>query len=276
MSDRVQPGGRVDEQVYEKFKQFVRDRHGTTRGVLGEELEKAMRQRMNAERGNDQLTRIENDVATIKAQLAEIEADGGETVSRTPHEPSGPRPTPSDGENTHARPESPTTHGAHEPRDRPDHDADRDPADTRGDSQATREAEDEDESDDDGHGLDPEDLDLVIPDERPAENAARVRKVGYLVGLALERFSTGFMGRDHLRELIRDEFGFGDRTLTEYEERLVERLGAKAHPHNPDDLLVFGEAIERVREQVREQAETEAQREQERLENGRTARQDKS
>lgn len=85
MSDRVQPGGRVDKQTYEDFREYVRRQHGQVRGNLGRELEKAMEDRMNLSHGPEPIQRIEDDVATIKAMLADAEADGGSTP-RTPSE----------------------------------------------------------------------------------------------------------------------------------------------------------------------------------------------
>jgi hypothetical protein len=92
MGKRVQPGGRVDEATYEKFRDFVEQQHGAVRGNLGRELEKAMRNRMKDANRKDSMTRIEDDVATIKAMLAEAEADGGVVA-----------PTPSEASDTHAR-----------------------------------------------------------------------------------------------------------------------------------------------------------------------------
>jgi hypothetical protein len=79
MGERIQPGGRVDRETYEQFKQFVKNQYGSVRGNLGRELEKAMSERMSAAKGPDTLTRIENDVATIKAVVADAEHDGGES-----------------------------------------------------------------------------------------------------------------------------------------------------------------------------------------------------
>lgn len=42
MSKPVKIGPRVDPDVYERFKQWVAEKHGKTRGVTGDELEKAM------------------------------------------------------------------------------------------------------------------------------------------------------------------------------------------------------------------------------------------
>lgn len=92
MGNQVQPGAKVDEETYERFRQFVQDNHGKTRGSLGDELERAMKQRMEDANGPDRLARIENDLATLKAQLADAESDGGTAA-----------PTPETGRNTHAR-----------------------------------------------------------------------------------------------------------------------------------------------------------------------------
>lgn len=92
MGKQVQPGAKVDEQTYERFRQFVQDNHGKTRGSLGDELERAMKQRMEDANGPDRLARIENDLATLKAQLADTESDGGTAA-----------PPPAAGRNTHAR-----------------------------------------------------------------------------------------------------------------------------------------------------------------------------
>jgi len=77
MGEKKQPGCRVDKELYERFVQWAKQKSGRERGVAGRELEKAMRDRMNADNGPDELARIENDVAHIKAMLAEG-TDGGE------------------------------------------------------------------------------------------------------------------------------------------------------------------------------------------------------
>lgn len=253
MSERVQPGGRVDRRTYEDFKQFVRDRHGTTRGVLGEELENAMRKHMSNERGDDQLTRIESDVASVKAMLAASEADGGELVPVTSHEPSGPCPTPSDSQNTHARLDSQATHTAHEPSEPVVPEADRaDPTETDAD-ESDEQADEDAEQNENVPALDREALDLDIPADRPAPNSATERKVAYLAGVVLDSFDTGYVGVSDLRKNIRAEYEFGDRTVEKYVERLVNRLDMKRHPENYG-LLVYGAAIEQVQEQARAEA----------------------
>jgi len=98
MAERIQPGGRVDKEIYEQFRSFVQRHHGQVRGALGEELENAMQERMNGVERGDRLTRIEEDVATIKGILAE--SDGGQN-------PPDSTPVPDlRSEKTHARAES--------------------------------------------------------------------------------------------------------------------------------------------------------------------------
>lgn len=97
MSDKVQPGGRIDRDVWERFTEWVEDKHGRTRGVTGKELEDALENHISGSNPTEPIHRIENDVATVKAQIARLEdavvdADGGEAV--TP-------PRPSSDVNTH-------------------------------------------------------------------------------------------------------------------------------------------------------------------------------
>lgn len=94
MSDRKQPTP-IDEDVYGSFVDFVEDVHGSTRGHLRTEIENALREYQRSfYDGDDRLARIENDVATIKAMMAEADGDGGETI---------PDPAASDGSDTRAR-----------------------------------------------------------------------------------------------------------------------------------------------------------------------------
>lgn len=86
MGDQTQPTP-IDSELYERLKRHTEKKHGQTRGVLREELETAIRNHVEADMPTDSLSRIENDVAHIKAQLAEAESDGGETIpdpARTP------------------------------------------------------------------------------------------------------------------------------------------------------------------------------------------------
>jgi len=89
--DTTQPTP-IDKQEYEAFKNFVRDLHGKTRGHLSSEIENALREYRKSASGPDRLTRIENDLATLKANIIEAESDGGAVAS-----------TPSDDSNTRTR-----------------------------------------------------------------------------------------------------------------------------------------------------------------------------
>ena len=88
MGKKKKIGVRIDGELWERFKNWVEQEHGRTRGVTADEVENALRNHLAADNPRDPLARIENDVATIKAQLAE--SDGGEVVP----EPCGP-PSPS-------------------------------------------------------------------------------------------------------------------------------------------------------------------------------------
>lgn len=68
LSERVQIGVEVDAAVWQRFRNDVQDRHGKVRGVLGDEVETALRERLGEEtmpeirQLQDQLTRIEHHV----------------------------------------------------------------------------------------------------------------------------------------------------------------------------------------------------------------------
>ena len=84
-NDEIQPT-RIDKDEYLAFKQWVQDTFGKTRGHLSTEIENALREYRQPDNEAESLTRIEQDIATIKAQLADAEADGG--VDATPAAPS--------------------------------------------------------------------------------------------------------------------------------------------------------------------------------------------
>jgi len=86
-NDEIQPT-RIDKEEYLRFKQWVQDVHGKTRGHLSTEIENALREYRQSDDAAEPLTRIEQDIATIKAQLADAEADGG-VVASTPDHSSG-------------------------------------------------------------------------------------------------------------------------------------------------------------------------------------------
>jgi hypothetical protein len=93
--EKRQIGVKVDQDVWQRFRQNVKDRHGSVRGVLGIEVENALIDYIESERADDRLARIEDDVATIVGVLSEREqtnSDGGSTL-----------PSASSSESTRAR-----------------------------------------------------------------------------------------------------------------------------------------------------------------------------
>lgn len=74
--EQVQPT-RISEDEYTRFKQYVQDVHGSTRGHLSTEIENALREYRQPDDAGEPLVRIEQDIATIKARLADAESDGG-------------------------------------------------------------------------------------------------------------------------------------------------------------------------------------------------------
>ena len=71
----------ISAEEYQRFKQWVQDTHGTTRGHLSTEIENALREYRQPSNDRDVLHRIESDVATIMAQVVDGEADGGTDLS---------------------------------------------------------------------------------------------------------------------------------------------------------------------------------------------------
>jgi len=100
--EEIQPT-RISKDEYVRFKQYVQDVHGKTRGHLSTEIENALREYRQPDNSAEPIQRIEQDIATIKAQLADGMSDGG-TVP----------PTPSADPDTHARAD--TKPAANQPR----------------------------------------------------------------------------------------------------------------------------------------------------------------
>lgn len=73
----------IDEAEYEAFRQFVKDIHGSVRGNLRTELENALREYRTKDR-DDRLRRIEDDIATLVATVAEPGTDGGSVAPTQP------------------------------------------------------------------------------------------------------------------------------------------------------------------------------------------------
>jgi len=88
MSDRVQIGPNIDRDLWERFRKDVQERKGQVRGVLGDELENALRQYLseNNELDSDErLRRIENRLARMEDNQGLVPADGGDPDSSDEH-----------------------------------------------------------------------------------------------------------------------------------------------------------------------------------------------
>lgn len=80
MSDRVQVGARVDAALWEEFRDRVENRHGQTRGSLGDELENAIRNYIHfgADKSvPDQLAEMNARLQRLEAEAGTASADGG-------------------------------------------------------------------------------------------------------------------------------------------------------------------------------------------------------
>jgi len=102
MGSRKKIGVEVDEDLWERFKNYVQDVHGRTRGVTAAELEKAIENHISGQYPTDKIHVIENDVATTKALVADlreqlVESDGGEIAIPDPVDDPAPTPSTDDG-----------------------------------------------------------------------------------------------------------------------------------------------------------------------------------
>lgn len=86
-NDKTQPGTRISSNVWKQFRQDVQERKGAVNGYLGQELENALLEYMNASDGgdtHDRLTEIEKEVRDIRTLLEqETETKTNSGVSST-------------------------------------------------------------------------------------------------------------------------------------------------------------------------------------------------
>jgi len=82
---RKKVGVRVDESLWNEFRENVKSRKGQTRGVLGDELENAIREYIRDDAQPIQ-RRINSRLSRIERELGVAEADGGsDTFDGTEH-----------------------------------------------------------------------------------------------------------------------------------------------------------------------------------------------
>ena len=239
MSERVQPGAEVPKETYEKFKTFVKNRHGTLRGNLGSALDRAMQDYMKTRDGAGPAERIEQDLATVNKNVAEnrellrelaqavegVEADGGAYTLSTAG-------------TTH-------THRSEPKSSQP--------------NATTDETEDESEGDDsDGDEND-------APDDPPHPKASRSRKAEWLAA-QYDGAKEIACEKDLAAEVAR-VYSFGDDAAEALVEAAAERLEHVPHP-NADGILVKPAEAERIRESLAEQARDDAAARSEELDAG--------
>jgi len=80
MSDRTQIGPAVDADLWQRFRDDVESRKGQVRGVLGDELENAIREHLNDNPSPEQ-KEINARLTRIESKLGVTEADGGVDTS---------------------------------------------------------------------------------------------------------------------------------------------------------------------------------------------------
>lgn len=107
MSDQTQIGPSVDAELWEEFRENVRDRHGRVRGVLGKELETALRQHLSDDASPTE-RRLEARLMRIEDALDVSSADGGCPVSEGEHTHTpAPAPAPAQEPRVDSRVEKP-------------------------------------------------------------------------------------------------------------------------------------------------------------------------
>lgn len=89
MTDKVQVGLRIDEDLYESFKDRVRERRGRWQGVAGDEMENAIRHYLQFGARKplpDQLAEFNSRLERIEGAVGTAESDGGtDTLTADSH-----------------------------------------------------------------------------------------------------------------------------------------------------------------------------------------------
>lgn len=105
MSDQTQIGPSIDERLWKAFREDVKERHGRVRGVLGKELETALRQHLSDDATPTE-RRLEARLMRIEDELGVSSADGGCPVSEGEHTHT-PAPAPAQESRVDSRVEKP-------------------------------------------------------------------------------------------------------------------------------------------------------------------------
>jgi len=198
MTDREKLGVRVDAEVLQQFREDVEERKGQKRGVLGDEVEKALKHYLAVNNDldlTDRLARIERGVRHLEQEAELTPADGGTDTSETP-----------------------------------------------------------------GHTHAPSRVDAAT-EERPAANAATDKKVAYLAAEVKDREGGGGtprqVPRDHIVDIVKDEYGFRRDTAKRYVGQLIDYFGYVDHP-TADGMLVLPDVREEMLADQRDRTRDDA------------------
>lgn len=194
--DTTQPT-RIGEDVYERLKSHTKRKHGQLRGSLRDELELAINNHVNGELPADELARIENDVATIKAAI--VGSDGGEVVVADP-----PAPSP-DGSHTHT------------PADTTNDDRETDQTDAH-DAPSTSTTQTAGDTEDDAHGDE-------TPD-KPHRKATKGAKAEYVFETLRSGSGGVVVPPGAIDKKIERAWDFGSRATAGVRDRVFKRYHA--------------------------------------------------
>ena len=94
------------------------------------------------------------------------------------------------------------------------------------------------------------------PQSKPGDKSSRSKKVEYLINQKYDR-DGGSLTPDTIEADVKEMYGFGDRTAPKYVQLVVDKLGAKRHPNN-QNLIVWGEMEERIKQNIEADEDTES------------------
>lgn len=227
MSERKKIGVEVSADTYERFKQYVEEKTGRERGVLGEHLDRAMSEYVGDESDRSRLERVENDMASVNrnvAELTDLLRHAVETGDEAEADGSGAALTLSRAEGTHTHREQGTdeTNGT-SPDSRPENDRSNEQADDHTDEQSN----------------------ATVPDEPPHPKASRAKKAAWVAGQFEGINPDSSLARAALEKKVGEAYAFGDEATEALVEAAADRLDLEPHPTN-ENMLVGEAQFDRV------------------------------
>lgn len=110
MSDKTKLGVELDAALWQEFRNDVKDRRGRVRGVLGEEVETALRERLYDEGEaaiKEDIARVEQKLDAVLADGVNGDTDGGALPSRSNELRARPESDDSSGADGNGAPDEP-------------------------------------------------------------------------------------------------------------------------------------------------------------------------